>query len=127
MNKHRVPLIVLAAFLAVLLIYGLIAGFGSALRCGVFTVAALLPLFVGIPWIYQRFWYRTWLVGLLISLLIGLVAFGVTLIFILINQPPGSLDWAQVLLNAGKVGVIGLGAALPMTPICLKLYGFFKS
>jgi hypothetical protein len=126
MNKYRVPLIVLAVFLAILLIYGLVAGFGSALRCGVFTVAALLPLVVGIPWIYQRFWYRTWLATLLISLLVGLVGFEVALLGILTNQPPGSLDWAQALLNAGKVGGIGFGVSLPTTPICMMIYKFFK-
>ncbi|MEW5870151.1 MAG: hypothetical protein AB1894_12810 [Chloroflexota bacterium] len=128
MKISRRTLIPLGVFLLFWLIYGLLAGFDTAGRCGLFFFAALLPLLGGGVLIYRYAWYRRqWLAILLAALLLGFVAFEVSLIGVLINRAPGSMDWSQGVRDSGLVGLIAFGVGIFMLPVTLAIARFLRS
>ena len=120
-------LVVAISCLAVGLLCTLLAGVETSARCGLFLFAALIPLGLGSLWIYNNFWWRPLVWGLLLeALLVGLVGFEVALLGIVLNPEMQAVGWVQKCSQAGLVGILGFLVVMLVGPLFLRIARVFR-
>jgi len=98
--------IFLMCCMALLILCGMLGGFDSVLKIGLFILVAVVPLVVGSVAIYRFAWHRERLTALLGAGLLGLVATFTFLLGSIFDPDSTKYSWGYLLSVSVGVGVI---------------------